>query len=125
MPVRSRIEFNTGVVSSRNLLATQTRRQSIERRKLQPAVTTNARDRRLAAKITRDEWRYDVTFEVTFQIQNVERKTKLFRNAACVVHVVQRTTTRRQRIAVFVDVDAAPLVPQLHRETDELVPLFF
>src|SRR6185369_10682426 len=34
-------------------------------------------------------------------------------------------TARRQRIAVFVNIDASSLIPQLHREADELVPLLF
>ena len=54
-----------------------------------------------------------------------DRRFKLFRHTARIVHVVQRTATRRQRIPVFVDVDATSLVPQLHRETDKVVSLFF
>src|SRR4029079_5937132 len=62
--------------------------------------------------------------KVAFEVQDVEREIEFFGDAACIVNVVERAATRRQRVAVFVDIDPATLIPELHRETDKLVSLF-
>jgi hypothetical protein len=72
-----------------DFLATETDRQSIERSKLQTTVTRNARDRRLAAEITGDEWLDYVMLEIAFEVQHVKRKVELFGNAAGIVNVVE------------------------------------
>src|SRR5688572_33254117 len=125
IPIRSHVKLDARVMSGSDFVATQTCRQSIARRKLQSAIATDARNRRFAVEIARHKRCDHVTFEITFEIQYVKRKSKLFRYTTRVVHVVQRTATRRQRITVFIDVDTAPLVPQLHRETDQVVSLVF
>src|SRR5689334_2068269 len=125
MTIRRGVELDTRVVSRRDFLTTQTQRESIQRRKLQTAVARYARNRRFAVEITRDERLHDVAFEVAFEIQHVKREAEFFGDAACVVNVIEGTAARRQRIAVFVDVDAAPLIPELHRKTDEFVTLLF
>ena len=81
------------------------------------------RNRRLAAEIAIDERLNYIALEIPFEIQNVEREAEFFGHSASVVHVVKRAATRRQRIAVFIDVNSAPLIPQLHRKADQLMPL--
>jgi hypothetical protein len=66
-----------------------------------------------------------VALEVAFEIQYVKRKPELFSHTTRIVNIVKRTATRRQRITVFISVDATSLIPQLHREADQLVTLLF
>src|SRR5438874_10654255 len=110
-------------MTSRNFLAAQTRSELIERCELQTAVARDARNRRLAIQIAVNERLHDIALEFLFQIQNIKREAKLFRDSSRVVNVVERAATRRQRLAVFVDTDAAALVPQLHRKADQFVAL--
>src|SRR5207302_9235893 len=106
-----------------DLLTPEACRQFIERSKLQTAVAGNTRNRRLAIQIAVDERLHYVALEFLFQIQNIERKAQLLRDATRVVNVIQRAAARRQRVAIFVHTDTAALVPQLHREADQFVPL--
>src|SRR5215204_4169511 len=110
-------------MTGRNFVAAETGRELIERSELQPAITGDTGNRSFAAQVALDKRLHYIAFKLAFEVEDVKRKTKLFADAACVVNVVKRTTARRQRITVFVDTDAAPLVPQLHREADQVVPL--
>src|SRR4026207_1367491 len=110
-------------MAGRNFLTSQTQRQSIQRSELQTTVAGNTRNGRLAVQITRDERLNHVALKVALQIQNVKRKAELFSNATSVVNVVERAATRGQRVAVFINIDAPPLVPELHRKANQLVSL--
>src|ERR1041385_7565872 len=112
-------------MSSRDFLTTQTQRQSIERSKLQTTVARDTRNRRLTSEITRNKRLHHVALEIALEIQHVKRKSEVLGNATRVVNVVERAAARRQRIAVFVCVYAPPLIPQLHRKADEMMPLLF
>ena len=109
----------------RNFLATQTHRQSIQRGKLQTAVARNARNGGFAVEVTRNKRLHYIVFELAFEVQNVKRKAQLLCYSAGVVNVIERTAARWKRVTVFVHTDAAALIPQLHREADEFVPLVF
>jgi hypothetical protein len=63
--------------------------------------------------------------EIALEIKNVKRKVELVRNSTSVVTVVERSTTRRQRVAIFVSINAATLIPELHRKTDHFVTRLF
>src|SRR5882724_6168635 len=117
------VRLNARVVTGRNFLAAKTDRQLIERSKLQTAVAGDTRNGRLAVQVTVDEGLDHVALEFLLEIQNVKRKSKFFGDATRIVNIIERTATRRQRLAVFIHTDTATLVPQLHREADEVVPL--
>ena len=105
--IRRFVILNARIVAGRNFLAAETRRQSVKRSKLQTAVAGDAGNRSFAVEITGDERLHHVALKFAFQIQHVKRKAQLFRHAARVVNIVERTTTRRKRIAVLVHTDAA------------------
>jgi len=71
------------------------------------------------------EWLNHVALKFLFKIQNVKRKTQLARDTPRVIHVIQRTTPRRQSLAVLIHTQTAPLIPQLHRKADKLMPFSF
>src|SRR5438067_12680022 len=105
-------------MTGRDFLASEAGRKLIERSKLQTAVAGDARNRRLATQVAVDERLHHIALEFLFQVQNIKWKAKFFRDAPRVVNIVERAATRRQRLAVFIDTDAAALVPQLHRKAD-------
>src|SRR5688572_5391644 len=110
-------------MTGRDLIAPQADCHPIKRSKLQTRVARDTRYWRFTGKVTLDERLNYIAFEVFLEIENVERKTEGFGNTTCVVNVVERATTRRQWIAVFIDVDVAALVPKLHRKAHELMSL--
>src|SRR5580765_716837 len=110
-------------MAGRDFFTPQTYRQLIERSKFQTAVAGDAGNGRLAIQITVDERLHHVALEFLLEVQDVERKTQFFRDATRIIDIIQRAATGRQRLTIFVHTDAAPLVPQLHRKTDELVAL--
>src|ERR1043165_4092543 len=112
-------------MTCRYFLTTQTYRKSIKRSKLQPTIARNARDRSFAIQIARNKRLNYVAFEVPLEIENIKWKTEFFSDSSRVVDVIERTTTGRQGVTVFVSVNSASLIPQLHSETNELVPLLF
>ncbi len=120
-----RIEFNSSVVPGCNFLAPQAERQTIQRRKLQPAVAGHAGDRRLAIQITGNERLHHVALKLSLEVQHIEREAEFFGHAARIVNVIERTATRRQRLTILVHTDAAVLIPQLHREADQFMALLF
>src|SRR5215510_6008908 len=105
-------------MTSCDFLTTETHGKSIERSKLQTTVACNARNRSLAAQVTGYKRLNYVALEVAFQVENIERKAEFFSNAARVVDVIERTTTRWKGIAILVGVNSASLIPQLHRKTN-------
>src|SRR5688572_22224259 len=71
IPILSHVKLDARVMSGSDFVATQTCCQSIERRKLQSAIATDARNRRFAVEIARHKRCDHVTFEITFEIQYV------------------------------------------------------
>src|SRR5437764_8726673 len=108
-------------MSRRNLFAVETRRQTIKRSKLQTTVTRDTRNRRLAIQVAGDERLYHIALKLALKIEHVEWKAQLFGHTPRVVHIIERATARRQRVAVLINADPAPLIPQLHREADKLM----
>ena len=67
---------------------------------------------------------HDIALEFVFEINDIKWKAELHRDHARVVQIVERAAARRQRFAVRSDVDA-PLIPELHRKSDQVVTLIF
>jgi hypothetical protein len=109
-------------VAGGDLLAAHAERHAVERGELQTAVARDARDGRLALQITLDEGLDHLALEIALKVQDVEGEAQVFRHAPRVVHVVERAAARRQRLAVLAQRKPPPLIPQLHREADQLVP---
>src|SRR2546423_8847569 len=101
------VKLNARVMTGRNFLAAKAGRQLIERSKLQTAVAGDTRDGRLADQVTVDEGLDHVALEFLLKIQNVKRKSKFFGDATRIVNIIERTTARRQRLAIFIHTDAA------------------
>ena len=110
-------------MTRRYFLTPQTKCQPIQRRKLQPTVAGHTGDRRLTIQITGNERLHYVALKLTLEIEHIERKAEFFGHPARVVNVVERAATRRQRLAVFIDTDAAVLIPKLHRKAEQFVAL--
>src|ERR1043165_2106546 len=124
MAIRFLVKLNTRVMSGRHLVAAETRREAIKRSELQAAVASHTWNRRLAVQVTVDERLDHITLEIAFEVQDIKREAQLFGHAPRVVHVIERTAARRQRLPVLVHTDPAPLIPQLHREPNKLVSLY-
>src|SRR6476659_5426706 len=107
-----------------HFFTTETHGQTIKRSKLQPTIARYTWNRSLATQITRDKRLYYVAFEIALEIENIKRKTEFFSDSSRVVDVVERTTTGRKWVAIFVSVNPASLIPQLHCEANQLMPLF-
>src|SRR5688572_13924820 len=110
-------------MASRNFVASQTRSQSIKRRKFQTTIAGDAGDGSFAVEITGNERLHHIAFKVVLEVQHVEREAQLLGDSTCIVNVIERTTSGRQRVTIFIDTDSPPLVPQLHRKTDQFVAL--
>src|SRR5256885_17245277 len=102
-------------MSRRNLFAVETRGQFVKRSKLQTTVTRDTRNRRLAIQVAGDERLHHIALKLTLKIEHVKWKAQLFSHAPRIINVIQRTTARRQRVAVLINADPTPLIPQLHR----------
>src|SRR5712692_507037 len=66
--IRRGVEFDARVVSRCYFFATQTRRQTIERRKLQTTVASKAGNRRLAVQIAGDKRLHDIALKFALEI---------------------------------------------------------
>src|SRR6267142_2985858 len=109
--IPGRVIFDSGVMSCRDLLTVETRRQTIQRGKLQAAVTSYAGDRCLTIQIAGNKGLDYIALEVTFQVEHVEGEAKFFGDSARVVNVVERTAARRQRLAIFINAEPPSLIP--------------
>src|SRR5262245_18691318 len=112
-------------MSGGNFFAAQALSKSIQRRELETTVARHAGNGSFTVQVTSDKRLNDRTLEVALEIQDVERKSKFFSHTTSVINIVERTTTRREGITVFVNVNATALIPQLHGKANEVVPLFF
>src|SRR5436190_9637670 len=121
--IRTLILLDAGVVAGRDLFTAKRNGHAVERGKFQSRIARDARDRRFTRQIALYKRLDNISFEIFFEIQDIERKSERACNPACVVDVIQRATTRRQRVAVFVHVNMPTLIPQLHSKADKLVTL--
>src|SRR5690348_11918446 len=110
-------------MAGRDLLTTQTYGKPIERSKLQSTIAGNAGNGSFTAEVTRNKWLDHVALEFALEIQNIKRKAEFFSDSPCVINVIQRATTRRKGLAILISVDTSSLIPQLHCETNEIMPL--
>src|SRR6185295_1138134 len=92
-----------------------------EPRELQLGVARDTGNRSASGEIIFDERANNTSLEFIFEIQHVERNAKVFGHASRVVHVVERAASRRLRLLIGRKPPA--LIPQLHREADDVVPL--
>src|SRR5262249_3939240 len=104
------------VMAGRDRVAPDDARPLPERGELQPRVARGARDRGLAGEVRGDERGHDFTAELLLEVDDVVRNLQLPGGAASVRDVVERA--------------AAPgparlggMVPELHGQADDLVPL--
>ena len=86
-------------------------------------VAQTARDRSATGKILFDEWANYVALEPVLVIDDIVRDADGLRYAACVVNVIERTAAapyglRHSRMA-----SQTALIPELHREADDIVSL--
>ena len=87
-----------------------------ERRELQVAVAVHAGDGRPPRRVLADEIRQDALLELALEVDDVVRNAERARHAPRVVQVVDRAAAPEAEVSL-------PLVVQLHREADDLVPL--
>jgi hypothetical protein len=90
---------------------------------LDKVVAETAGTGRLAVQVTPNERSNDRIFELVFKVQNVEGKSEVRRHAPGIPNVVDRTATADSlRIFFLLTLKFSPLIPKLHRETDDLLP---
>src|SRR5690606_38843119 len=117
------IVLDASIMSRCDLVAPQRLGHPVQRGKLKPGITRDARSRRLAMQITLYNRLDHIAVKILFEIENIERKPERICHTPCVVDIVKRTAPRRQRVAILIGVYQTPLIPQLHRKADKLVPL--
>src|SRR5262245_16831216 len=120
-PARGRIIFHAGIVSGCDSIGADLPGQRYEPCEFELAVTGDAWNRRSPRKIVFDEGPDNSTFKLVLEIDHVERKTQPFGDSTSIVYIVERAATRGRRFAV--SAQPAALIPQLHRETDDIVAL--
>ena len=123
VPVRRCVIFDPGVMPGRDLVAAKRNGHAVKRGKLEPRVAGNAGYRCLARKIALDKGLDDIAVKVLLKVQNIERKAELIGHPPCVVNIVKRAAAARERVAVLINIHVPPLVPQLHRKANEVMPL--
>ena len=92
---------------------------------LEVVVAERAGNGRAPGEVLAHEGADHVGLEALFLVDDVVGNAEVLGDTARIVDIIERAATRRQRLAVFIHTDAAPLVPQLHREADEFVTLLF
>jgi hypothetical protein len=63
---------------------------------------------------------HDITFELIFEIDDVERKVELPRYSPRIVQVIERAAPGGKRFTVWAYIDST-LVPELHRKAHEIM----
>ena len=116
-PSRGRVRPAPRVVAGRDGLAAHDAGAIPERRELHLRVAGGAGNRRFSGEIGGDEGTHDPFAEFLLEVENVVRDAESPGHPARVGEVVERAAAPRlTRIA--------GMVPELHREADDLVPLF-
>ncbi len=115
--------LDTCKMPGRDLVTAQRNRHPVKRRKFQTRIARHTRYRRFPAQITRDKRLDHVAFEVFLKIQNIEWKSEALGDSPCIINIIKRAATRRQRVTVLIDTYPTPLIPQLHGKADEIMPL--
>jgi hypothetical protein len=90
-------------------------------RELELGVARNARNRSATGQIFFHKRTNDTSLELVFEIQDVKRNAQIFGYAPRIVHVIKRTASRRLRL--LIGRKPSTLIPQLHREADDVVAL--
>jgi hypothetical protein len=113
--------FDSGIVSGSDPLGADLLSQDHQTGKLQLCVARNAGDRSAPRKVSFHEWADDPALELILEIEHIKREAQLFGDTPRVVDIIERAAARRLRLAV--GRQSPPLVPQLHREADDVVTL--
>ncbi len=86
-------------------------------------VAQTARNGSAAGKILLDEWTNYVTLEPVLVIDDVVRDADGLCHAAGVVNVIERTTAALHGLGHSRMASQTALIPELHREADDIVSL--
>jgi len=86
-------------------------------------VAQTARDRRAPGNVFLDKWTNHVALKPLLVIHHVIRDADLLGHAARVVDVVERAASSLRRLGHPLATSQAALVPELHGQADEVVPL--
>ncbi len=113
---RRRVRLGPHVVSRRDRVAGEPSGAFPERRELDLGVARGARDRRLPGQIGGDEGAHDVAAELLLEVEHVVADSQRPGDAARVGQIVQRAASAGAA-------GLARVIPELHREADDLVAL--
>src|SRR5215471_6637178 len=91
--------------------------------KLQVIVAETARDGRAPGKVLFDERTHHVTLKALLMIHDVIGYSDLLSHTAGIVDVVERAAATVNRFRHALASSQPPLVPELHRQADDVVPL--
>src|SRR5579862_1774069 len=84
-------------------------------------VAERARNWCAAFQIVVHEWTNDVLFELALEVDHIKRDTQMFRDTPSVIHVVNRTAAMLHWLGAL-KLRQAPLIPKLHRQSNDLLP---
>src|SRR6185369_14601448 len=115
------IVLDARVVSGCDAIRANLSRHRYQSRELQLCIAGYTRNRSSPRQIITHKRPYDRLFKLLLEIQNVIWNPKIAGDCSSVVYVIQRTTARRHWF--FVGRQTPALIPQLHRETDQIEPV--
>src|SRR5262249_54442522 len=91
--------------------------------KLQVIVAETAGDGRAPGKVLFDERTHHVTLKAVFMIYDVIGYSDPLSHTPCIVDTVERAAATVHRFRHALASSQPPLVPELHRQPDDVVPL--
>ncbi len=97
-------------------------RHAQQRLELHIRVAVGARDGRAPGEILIDEGAHHARFKLLLEVHHVVRKIQVLRHALSIVDVVERAAAMLRR-PVALQLGQTPLVPELHGQPDDGMPL--
>src|SRR4030095_7545604 len=115
------VVFHARVVASGDPLGADFTRYADKPGELQLRVTRHTRDGSPAGEVVFNKRANHRALELFLEVEHVKRYAQIVSYASGVVNVVKRTASRRLRL--LIGREPSPLIPQLHREADYVMPL--
>src|SRR6202034_922543 len=84
-------------------------------------VAKRARNRSAAFQIVVHERTYHVLLELPLEVDHVKRDVQMFRDPSRIIYIVNRTATMLRGPGAL-KLREAPLIPKLHRQSNDLLP---
>src|SRR5262249_38112036 len=117
------VKLHAGVVTGGQSIRTDLPRYAQQLIELQVVIAKTARDGSPAGKILLDKRTHDLTLKPLLMIDHVVRDPDRLRDPSGIVHIVQGAAPSLYCLGHALTTCQPALVPKLHRQPDDSVPL--